>query len=121
VLKATDLFTFSDQDGNSTLYSVTVAESNTASAGSWYYNGAKVSGSINVGIQNISLLEYHATATGTENITLQVSDGQVWSNTSSTAVTVTSPSHTAPSHVALEPPDPLANLTHNHQGDFLLS
>ncbi|MFX8246687.1 hypothetical protein ABTL56_19195, partial [Acinetobacter baumannii] len=68
VLKATDLFTYNDPDGNSTLYSVTVTESDTVAGGSWYYNGSKVTGSINVGIQNIGQLEYHADNAGTETL-----------------------------------------------------
>lgn len=118
IFKVQDVFTFSDPDGNSTLYSATVTESDTAGAGSWFYNGSQVAGSINVGIQNIGLLEYHATATGTENITLQVSDGQAWSNVSTTAVTVTAPSPTALHHVE---PDPITPPLHNSLSDFHLA
>jgi hypothetical protein len=48
---------------------------------------------------------------------LQVSDGQVWSNTASAAVTIVNPSHTAPDHTGY---DPFSDLAH-HQNGFLLA
>jgi hypothetical protein len=101
VFKATDLFHFSDADGNSTLYAAAATESDPTVGGSWYLNGSKVSGTVYVGIQNIGLLEYHATSAGTETISLQVSDGHAWSDPGSTEVTIVDPAHTIAPHLLL--------------------